>query len=1190
MTNLKVVGLLYLTSPVLYACFYKYNFPNNKFYPKIVYCYRGMHVRHLIISLLFCCITTLTAFTQTSNLRIKKIAGKAMVKLDSLSIVPNSIHIRNYDSSYYLTDYINSTLQWQKDIKDDSVEISYRVFPLKLNQVARRYLFDSIRNNFVAQPSYNRRNQGTADNSLFNFGKLNYNGSFERSLSFGNSQDAVFNSQLNLQLSGFIGDSIELAAAITDNNIPIQPDGTTQQLNEFDRVLLQFKKRDWEVDLGDIDLRQSQSYFLNFYKRLQGLSYQQSFRVNDHINNKTLVSGAIAKGKFARNIFQGQEGNQGPYKLQGNNNEFYFIVLAGTEKVYIDGELMQRGEDQDYVINYNTAEITFTPKRMITKDKRIQVQFEYADRNFLNSMLYVSNETNFGKRFTLNVSAYSNVDAKNSPLNQNLDINQKQFLSNIGDSIQNAYYPVSSIDSFSASAIMYKKVQVQYDGRTDSVYVYSTSPDSAKYNLNFIDVGVNKGNYVPLYNAANGKVYQWIQPLNGIPQGSFEPATFLVTPKKQQVISLGATYQLADKTIAKAELASSKYDINTFSSKNKGNDVGYAGKFSIERTSGWKTSGGKQMNLLTTAGYEWVNKNFQPVERLRSVEFGRDWGLDYLPVQASEKLPSFSMLLSDEKQNSVQYQFTSYIRGDGYKGYRNIVQHNHNINGWQLRDVFNITNSSTPSDKGFYLRPSIDLSKQFTSLHNYVFGATYALEHNQVRNMQTDTITPLSFAFETLSAYLKSDPAKSNRWTFTYFTRADKLPYQKALLQSDRSHNYNFQLELLQNPHHQLKLNATYRRLFITNDKLTTQQPDNSLLGRAEYAINEWKGFITGNVLYELGAGQEQRRDFSYIEVPAGRGQYTWNDYNKDGIPQLNEFEIALFQDQAKYIRVYTPTNEYIKANYTQFNYSVALNPRALSGNSKNFISRINFQSSLQTAKKELSAGHPTFNPFKGSVADTSLINLNYIVSNTLAYNRSSTRWGADITNIRNYNKSLLTYGFETRQLNEWSFHARVNIARSYTFDLTQKTGTNNLFTPSFDNRNYQLVTASTEPKFTYINGTVFRLQTGYAYAVKTNAQLYGGEKAISNSLNIEGKFNAVQNTSFTARFTMDNISYNGETNSTVSYIMLDGLLPGRNYLWTINLTKRLMNNLELNFEYEGRKPGDTRTIHIGRASLRALL
>lgn len=1149
-----------------------------------------MRVRKAIILLILTCISLLSAYSQ-SNLRIKRIAARAVVKLDSLSVVPNTVSIKNYDSSFYTMDYINGTLSWKKQVTPDSVDVIYRVFPLRLNNVVQRYRFDSVRNNFVAQPSYVKRNIGQNDNSLFNFGKLNYNGSFGRSLSFGNSQDAVFNSQLNLQLSGFIGDSIELAAAITDNNIPIQPDGTTQQLNEFDKVLLQFRKRNWEVDLGDIDLRQSQSYFLNFYKRLQGLSYQQQFNVGKNISNKTLVSGAIAKGKFARNIFQGQEGNQGPYKLQGNNNEFYFIVLAGTEKVYIDGEQMQRGEDQDYVINYNTAEITFTPKRMITKDKRIQVQFEYADRNFLNSMLYVSNEANFGQRFKLNVSAYSNVDAKNSPLNQNLDIKQKQFLADIGDSIQNAFYPVASIDSFSASAIMYKKIEVQYDGRKDSIYVYSTSADSAKYNLNFIDVGINKGNYVPLYNAANGKVYQWVQPVNGVPQGSFEPATFLVTPKKQQIISVGAEYLLTRKTIIKGEMASSKYDVNTFSLKSKGNDVGYAGKFSIENSNEWKTSKGKQMNLLTTAGYEWTDKNFQPVERLRAVEFGRDWGLDYVPAAATEKLPSFSMLLTDDKQNSLQYQFTSYLRSDGYKGYRNVVQHNQTIGGWQLHNVFNITNINTPADKGFYLRPTIDISKQFTSLKNYVIGATYALEHNQINNRLTDTVTPLSFAFETLTAYLKSDPSKNNRWSFNYFTRTDKLPYQTSLLQADRSHNYNFQLELMQNLHHQLKLNTTYRRLFITNDKITTQQPDNSLLGRVEYAVNEWNGFLTGNLLYELGAGQEQRRDFSYIEVPAGQGQYSWNDYNKDGIPQLNEFEIALFQDQAKYIRVYTPTNEYIKASYTQFNYSISLNPRALAGvNRKNLLTRFNFQSSLQTGKKQLSTGNPQFNPFKGSVADTSLINLNYIVSNTLAFNRTSSRWGADITNVKNYNKALLTYGFETRQVNEWSFRARINIAKAYTFEVLQKNGTNNLYTPSFNNRNYQLNISSTEPRFTYINGTAFRLQTSYAYSIKTNAALYGGEKAVSNSFNVESKYNAVQNTSFTAKFTFDNISYNGEANTTVSYIMLDALLPGKNFLWSLNLTKRLLNNLEINFEYEGRKPGDSRTIHIGRASLRALL
>jgi hypothetical protein len=115
-------------------------------------------------------------------------------------------------------------------------------------------------------------------------------------------------------------------------------------------------------------------------------------------------------------------------------------------------------------------------------------------------------------------------------------------------------------------------------------------------------------------------------------------------------------------------------------------------------------------------------------------------------------------------------------------------------------------------------------------------------------------------------------------------------------------------------------------------------------------------------------------------------------------------------------------------------------------------------------------------------------------------------------------------------------------------------------------------------------------LAAGYEFSSDKNKIDFGGERSLSNSFNVEGKYNAVNNASLTGKLTYTNISFTGTPNTTVSYIMLDALLPGKNMLWNFDFTKRLGNSLELSFQYEGRKPAETRTIHIGRASLRAIL
>lgn len=1050
--------------------------------------------------------------------------------------------------------------------------------------------YDSVMNNFYIKPYEFNSGLTNTQRGVFDFGTLKAEGSFGRQIGFGNSQDAVLNSTLNLQLSGMLGDSIELQAAITDNNIPIQPDGNTQQLNEFDQVYLQFRKKGWQLNLGDIDLRQNQSYFLNFYKRLQGISFQTTNKISKTTESKTLVSGSIAKGKFTRNIVEPLEGNQGPYRLRGANNEFFFIILANTERVFYDGQLLQRGEDQDYVINYNTAEITFTPRRMITKDSRIQVEFEYADRNYLNANLYLAQEFDLNKKVKVRIGAFNNNDAKNSQINQILDPRQKQFLADLGDSVQRAFYPSAIVDTLAAGKILYEKVYIGLD----SFYRYSTDPQLAKYNLSFADVKQGNGNYVPDFNGANGKVYRYVPPVGNIKQGQYEPVQILVAPRLQQIVNLGVDYVIDKNTLVKAEVATSNNDVNTFSSKDNGDDRGWAARFQLSNEKMLRQS--KQLQLITGLDYEYVQQKFRPLERLRTVEFTRDWGLNILavPVPVDENIFRAKIGLKDKSAHSFSYQFTNYHRSDDYNGFQNMLQHNANWKGWQINNQFTLTSFNALNDKGTFLRPTIDISKQLKKLDNWRIGFNYALEQNNNRHKLSDTLNPLAFSFDIYSAYLKSDESKQNRYRITFFTRSDKYAVGKDFVRGDRSLNLNLQTELLKNQNRQLYINTTFRKLKVYNATVSKQKEDETILGRAEYVMNEWKGLLSGNVLYEVGAGQEQRRDFAYLEVPAGTGQYAWIDYNSDGVQQLNEFEIAAFPDQAKFIRIFTPTNEFIKANYVTFNYSLNINPRSLLTASdlkgfKKLLSKIILITSLQTNKKSIAKGVFEFNPFKYGITDTALVTLSTTILNTISFNRFSSKWGVDITNLRNNGKSLLTYGYETRRLNDWQSRWRWNISRSLQFTLNAKKGINALYTPQFANRNFELSVYNAEPNLIFISGTTFRIAGGYKFEQKKNLPVYGGEKSVSNSMNIESKYNILQSSSITGKFTLNSINYGFPANTTVSYIMLDGLLPGKNYLWSLGLSKRLANNLEISLQYDGRKAGTSRTVHLGRAAITAL-
>lgn len=380
-------------------------------------------------SLIFCIMVfSVMNVRAQGNARQKWIVVTAdSLVLDTLSLIPGSLFFYRpsgspADTAGIRTDPAAATVRFPAAMRGDSLLAVYRVFPLLLTQSYRRRDRSVIEKGFSGEYNPFTYPGSTAGENIFKMEGLNRSGNISRGITFGNSQDLVVNSSFNLQLAGKLGDDVEILAAITDNNIPVQPEGNTQQIQDFDKVFIQLSKDKSKLIVGDYELRRPESYFMNFYKKGQGASFTSEYPIHPDGKKqmRTGVSGAISKGRFARNVITGIEANQGPYRLSGSENETFIVVLAGTEKVFIDGQEMVRGEQYDYIIDYNTAQLTFTSRRPVTKDSRIVVEFQYSDKNYSRT-LYFLNQEYKDERLSIRGSFFSEQDAKNQPLLQDLD-------------------------------------------------------------------------------------------------------------------------------------------------------------------------------------------------------------------------------------------------------------------------------------------------------------------------------------------------------------------------------------------------------------------------------------------------------------------------------------------------------------------------------------------------------------------------------------------------------------------------------------------------------------------------------------------------------------------------------------------------------------------------------------------------
>ena len=1122
-----------------------------------------------------------------SNVRSKNIPTNTdTVQLDSLSISPGSVLLTGIDTNDYEIDYATGKLIWLNKPAADSIPIQYRTWPISITQPVSHkstQVFRPDESGTVNPFKYQGKNPPKAN---FSTGKLDKSGSISRGMLFGNNQNLGINSNLNLQLAGELTPSIKIKAVISDNNIPVQPDGNTQLLQDFDQVYIQLYNDNWKLVAGDFRIKKPKSNFMVFDKRLRGGGLDAKFDINPKIENFLSVNAALSRGKFSRNVIQGVEGNQGPYRLKGSENEAFIIILSGTEEVFIDGKKMIRGQENDYIIDYNKAEIVFTARQPINKDKRIVVEFQYSAQAYGRSLIQVSDYLKTEK-LHLNFNLYTEQDNKNAPLLQDLTDANKLLLEGIGDDINQAIVPSATQVEFSNDRVLYN---LRVDTVTgDSIYVYSTNPDSARYQLAFSNVGLGNGDYIEIPSTANGRVFEYVPRVGGMPQGLYEPVILLITPKKKQMFTLGGDYALSKRTKLLFEGVVTNADVNTFSEIGNQNNVGGGFLVGIENIKKISNDTVAPWFLKTKVSYENRSDNFEEIQRYRSVEFDRNWNVRDQTLTGSQHVPTAEVGVMKKGLGKMSYQFKSFISGDSYQGFRHQLLSDLDNTKFTAKFTGSLLNSKGGSGNTDFNRHKALLQKKYKGFN---IGFRDDFEHNLKRTTASDTLSSTSYRFFEWEAFITNGDSAKNKFKVAYINRVNDNAKNNGLTRATVGRSVLGQLSLISNPRAQVQVSSQYRVLEVQDKELYQGDPEQTLTNRIDYSLRLLKGVLNLSSFYEIGSGLTEEQAYIYVEVPAGTGVYTWIDYNGNGIAEQNEFETAQFQDQANYVRVLTQTNNFEKVYRTQFNQTIFLRPAAVWSSKKGFrkvLSKFSDQFAYRVDRKtDNNSVEAWVNPFATDVADSNIRTLNSSFRNTVYLNRANKLWSMDYTFQETNAKLLQTNGLLGTKDQFHQINFRYNMSKVYQINLEGKLGEKSSGAEFYSNRNYQIEYSSFKPIITYMQGSGMKLKLYFEQTEKINRADLGGERNLSKKFGAElnvrkvGKGSVIVSGSYLIN------DYVGNINSPISYQILEGLQPGKNGLWEVTYQRTIAKYLQLNLRYNGRVSEDNPVIHTGSVQVRA--
>jgi len=993
-------------------------------------------------------------------------------------------------------------------------------------------------------------------------GELNSKGSIIRGITFGNNQGQSVQSSMDLQISGRLSKDVTILASISDHNLPIQADGYTQTLEEFDKIYIQLNIKDKSIlRAGHLDLVEAKNYFAKYQRRSMGIQFQTELGKE----NKTFidVSAGVARSEFHRVRFQGVEGNQGPYRLTGKNGEQFITLISGSEQVFIDGILMKRGENQDYIINYNTGEVTFTSFRPIFQQNFITISYNYANRNY-SRYLFTGKLEHQREKFKVGLNWFMENDNKNAPLSLNLSKEDEQILADAGNDPNLMYAPSGVLTEYDVNKILYRK-------NAAGNYEFSTDQNEPLYQVSFTYFGVNQGDYKTAQTTNNGRVFEYVGPN----AGDYRAVRKLPSPQKSQVFSLNSEYLLNEGKIG-ADISLSNYDVNLFSSKDSDQNIGYA-----YRIFGNKSFTKNNWKGTPSFEYQYIDRQFHILDRINDVEFSRDFNLAQEFNKKTQNRFIFSFLNKWNNKSTLNYRINYLNEQDSYKGIKNDLDF-----GWISGKFFTkgtlsyLSTNATLQDTKF-IRGGV--STEYTGKKgSWTIGGS--MEHNEKKYNDSQLMDVTSFSWKELFVQKKIGDSTRTKLLAKVYMRDNDSVRDNRLQNMNNILGVMAESQIIKNERTSLNVLIHYRKFFYQNvDPNVTTRNNDFVVGNILYNQQLFRNGMRLQAFYELGNGQEAQREFQYIKVTDGQGIYKWTDYNGDGIQQLDEFEIAEYSDLAKYIRVYTNSVRYIPSNKNKLQLALFVNPAIVFNSENKFLKRWNFNVSLNSQNSFYKKDKVlVLNPFEKN-SDQILKNQNILAS--VQFNPTDkSGWNGNYRFITNDN--LINANFSNEERQQTSQFVNIGYWFNKEFRVDWENSVHDIKNSSqqFTTRDYRLNNFETKPKATYKFTDAIQAELSSAYRQKKRLD---GEELLK-AFDVTGTIQwERKKTSIRGNFSFINNNFNGNNFSIVGNQMLDGLKPGKNQVWSVFIQQAINSFIQLNLNYEGRNSGD-RTIHIGSMQLKA--